>query len=170
MRSRASTVVERLSAMSRTELALGTVVGVLFIIGLFFLMTESVIHIGKPTRTSLTFAFVVISLLVSVVDLIDRERRSLAAIIALYLGLIGAAMVGPDFWGLTESWVRFLAAAILGLLIVALPTFAYLMFRSSGGELTSQSEAPPDTDSQVGDQDPEGHDQSRNRDGGDRST
>jgi drug/metabolite transporter (DMT)-like permease len=156
--------------MSRRELALGGVIGLLFIVALFFLMTESVIHIRKPTRTSLTFAFVVVGLLVSVVDLIDRERRSLAAIIALYLGLIGAAMVGPDFWGLTELWARFLAAATLGLVIVALPTLAYLMFRSSGGEFTPEPEASPDADGQVGDQDPEEEDQFHSPDAGNRST
>jgi hypothetical protein len=61
------------------------VIGLLFIVVLYVLMTESVIHTGKPTRTALTFAFQVVGLVVSVVDPIDRERRTRVAIIAPHL-------------------------------------------------------------------------------------
>lgn len=144
-----------LCAVGRRREGLVAVLGVLFLILLVFLMTKRVIHPSPDLRTNLTFLLIVVGLLFSAADLVDRDKRSFPALAGLYLALIGAAMVGPDFWGLTGWFARFVAAAILGLLIIALPTYWYLAFHRSTGGATPDLAVSPNTDSEVGDEEPD---------------
>lgn len=116
--------------LSRGTFVIVAALGAAFLILEICLMNEWLFGIGEQTRIDLTFFAVIASLTLAAYDIL-KKTRSPVAIASVYLGVAGVALVGPEGFALSSGFSRFSAAAILGGVVIALPTVIYFVLKSS---------------------------------------